>query len=147
PKTTKPCTDTDGNVCTIAGCEVSPTNSELGVCVQTHTFATDSAPCPDGDSNACTTAGCNGAGVCDQNHVTKTCPAADQCNGGCDATSGQCTPKTSTPCTDTDGNVCTIAGCELSPTNADLEIGRASCRDAADSTAGPASDSNASTEA
>src|SRR5439155_1614063 len=106
-----PCTDTDGNVCTLAGCEVSPGNAELGVCVQTHTFATDSTPCPDSDSNACTTAGCNGAGVCDQNHVTKTCPAVDQCNGGCDTTSGQCTPKASTPCTDSDGNACTTAGC------------------------------------
>src|SRR5438093_1779554 len=115
PKTSQPCTDTDGNVCTIAGCEVSPTNAELGVCVQTHTFATDSTPCPDGDGDACTTAGCNGAGVCDQNHMTVTCHAVDECNGGCDKTSGQCTPKVSTPCTDTDGNICTIAGCELSP--------------------------------
>src|SRR5207244_7404531 len=68
PKTSQPCTDTDGNVCTIAGCEASPTDPTSGVCVQTHTFATDSTPCPDSDSNACTTAGCNGAGVCDQNH-------------------------------------------------------------------------------
>src|SRR5436189_2846509 len=105
PKTSTPCTDTDGNVCTIAGCEA-------GVCVQTHMSASDSTPCPDSDGNACTTAGCNGAGVCDQNHMTQPCPGPDECNGGCDPTTGQCTPKTSTPCTDTDGNVCTIAGCE-----------------------------------
>src|SRR5204863_6623589 len=35
--------------------------SKDGVCVQTHTSATDSTPCPDSDGNACTTAGCNGA--------------------------------------------------------------------------------------
>src|SRR5438093_4736491 len=122
PKTSTPCTDSDGNVCTIAGCEISPTNAELGVCVQTHTFATDSTPCPATDNDACTTPGCNGAGVCDQNHMTKTCPAADECNGGCDATSGQCTPKTSTPCTAADGAVGTIAGCEVSPTNSELGV-------------------------
>src|SRR5256886_14599460 len=73
PKTSTPCTDSDGNVCTIAGCEVSPTNPDLGVCVQTHTFATDSTPCPDTDSNTCTTAGCDGPGVCDQNHLNACC--------------------------------------------------------------------------
>src|SRR5439155_20379882 len=104
----------------LAGCEASPTDPTSGVCVQTHTFATDSTPCPDSDGNACTTAGCNGAGTCDQNHMTKTCPAADECNGGCDTTSGQCTPKTSTVCTRTDGNVCTIARREVSPAHADL---------------------------
>src|ERR1043166_7178437 len=98
PKTSQPCTDSDGNVCTIAGCEASPTDPSSGVCVQTHTFATDSTPRPDCDGDACTTAGCNGQGVCDQNHMTKTCHAVDECNGGCDKTSGQCTPKVSTPC-------------------------------------------------
>src|SRR5213080_4661807 len=93
PKTSQPCTDSDNNVCTIAGCEASPGDPTTGVCVQTHTFATDSTPCPDGDGDACTTAGCNGAGVCDQNHMTVTCHAVDECNGGCDATSGRCTPK------------------------------------------------------
>jgi len=69
PKTSTPCTDTDGNVCTIAGCEISPNNADLGVCVQTHMLASDSTPCPDTDNDACTTAGCNGQGVCDQNHM------------------------------------------------------------------------------
>src|SRR5207249_1944168 len=44
------------------------------------------------------------------------CPscAIDECNLGCDQSTGTCTPKDdSTPCTDTDGNVCTIAGCEI----------------------------------
>src|SRR5436190_12679398 len=147
PKTSQPCTDTDGNVCTLAGCEASPTDPTSGVCVQTHTFATDSTPCPDSDGNACTTAGCNGAGVCDQNHVTKTCPAVDQCNGGCDTTSGQCTPKTSTPCTDTDGNVCTLAGCEVSPGNAELGVCVQTHTFATDSTPCPDGDSNACTTA
>src|SRR5216117_1134177 len=114
-----PCGDTDGNTCTTAGCELS---AGLGVCVQTHMFASNSTPCADSDSNACTTAGCNGHGVCEQNHGSKVCPPADQCNKGCDTTSGQCTPQTSTPCTDTDGNTCTTAGCEISTTNADLGV-------------------------
>src|SRR5437870_3761911 len=116
PKTSTPCTDSDGNTCTTAGCEISPTNPELGVCVQTHMFASNSTPCADTDGNLCTTAGCNGSGVCDQNHSAKVCPAADECNGVCDTTSGKCTPKTSTPCTDRDGNTCTTAGCEISAT-------------------------------
>src|SRR5438477_328243 len=122
PQASTPCTDTDGNTCTTAGCEISTTNAELGVCVQTHLFASNSTPCADSDGNACTTAGCDGQGVCDQNHSSKVCPGADECNGGCDTTSGKCTPKTSTPCTDTDGNVCTTAGCEISGTNSDLGV-------------------------
>src|SRR5205814_8998148 len=84
--------------------------------------ATDSTPCPDSDGNACTTAGCNGAGVCDQNHMTQPCPGPEECNGGCDPTTGQCTPKTSTPCTDTDGNVCMLAGCGISATDPHLAV-------------------------
>ena len=64
-----PCTNTHGNVCTIAGYEVSATNPDLGVYLQTHMLASYSTPCPDTDSSACTTAGCNGQGVCDQNHM------------------------------------------------------------------------------
>src|SRR5207249_5256769 len=82
PKTSTPCTDSDGNICTIAGCELSPTNPELGVCVQNHMFEHDSVPCPDSDGNACTTAGCNGAGVCDQNHETKTSRRDDRYDWG-----------------------------------------------------------------
>src|SRR5947207_6546475 len=70
-----PCADTDGNSCTTAGCELNAWS--VGVCVQTHLFAENSMPCPDSDGNACTTAGCNGAGVCDQNHMSKTCPGPD----------------------------------------------------------------------
>src|SRR2546428_14010873 len=78
-------------------------------------FEHDSVPCPDSEGNACTTAGCNGAGACDQKHVSKTCPGADQCNGGCDTTSGRGTPKGSTAGTEKEGNGCTNAGCEGSP--------------------------------
>ena len=49
PKTSTPYADTDGNRCTTAGCEISPTNPELGVCVQTHMFASNSTPCADTD--------------------------------------------------------------------------------------------------
>src|SRR6266702_3166735 len=62
------------------------------------------------------------ARACATRTTTKTCPGVDECNGGCDTTSGQCTPKASTPCTDTDGNVCTLAGCEISPSNAELGV-------------------------
>src|SRR6266568_1331776 len=122
PQASTPCTDTDGNTCTTAGCEGSDTNAEPGVCVQTHLFASNSTPCADSDGNACTTAGCDGQGVCDQNHGSKVCPGADECNQGCDTTSGQCTPQASTPCTDSDGNTCTTAGCEISGTNPDLGV-------------------------
>src|SRR5207253_1255723 len=113
-----PCADTDGNTCTTAGCELSEipgvTNpaavaSSVGVCVQTHLFAENSTPCADSDGNACTTAGCDGQGVCDQNHGSKVCPPADECNQGCDTTSGQCTPQASAPCAETDGHMCSTA--------------------------------------
>ena len=133
-----PCTDSDGNACTTAGCEV-------GQCVQAHVTTTcqpdsnectndlacdpttgqcphppkpDSTPCTDSDGNACTTAGCE-VGQCVQAHVTTTCqPDSNECTNdlACDPTTGQCPhpPKPdSTPCTDSDGNACTTAGCEV----------------------------------
>jgi hypothetical protein len=110
----QPCTDTDGNVCTIAGCD------GLGSCDQQH-VTPDSTPCPD-TGNECAAAGCDGAGNCDQNHVPTqgSTPCADTdgnvcTTAGCDGM-GSCdqehiTPD-STPCPDTDGNVCTEAGCD-----------------------------------
>src|SRR5437867_1927521 len=105
-----PCADTDGNACTTAGCELSeipgvtPSQASIGVCVQTHLFASNSTPCADTDGNACTTAGCDGAGTCDQNHSVQVC-TTDQCNTGCDTTTGQCTAQqASTPRAETDGN-------------------------------------------
>src|SRR5438876_601443 len=147
PQNSTPCADTDGNTCTTAGCEISTTNPELGVCVQTHMFASNSTPCADSDSNACTTAGCNGQGVCDQNHSSKVCPGADECNKGCDTTSGLCTPQASTPCTDTDGNTCTTAGCEISTTNAELGVCVQTHLFASNSTPCADSDNNACTTA
>src|SRR5439155_1329547 len=51
----------------------NPTDPTIGVCVQTHMFASDSTPCPDTDGIACTTAGCDGQGVCDQDHIDTCC--------------------------------------------------------------------------
>ena len=132
-----PCTDSDGNACTTAGCE-------MGQCVQTHMTTTcqpdsnectndlacdpatglcphppkpDSTPCTDSDGNACTAAGCE-AGQCVQTHMTTTCqPDSNECTNdlACDPSTGLCPhpPKPdSTPCTDSDGNACTAAGCE-----------------------------------
>src|SRR5205814_2096767 len=105
------CAEAGGNTCETAGGELN--KAGIGVCVQTHLFASNSTPCADSDGNACTTAGCNGAGTCDQNHSVQVC-TTDQCNKGCDTTTGQCTAQpASTPCGDTDGNTCTTAGCEL----------------------------------
>src|SRR5438876_1129989 len=98
-----PCTDTDNNACTTAGC------NGQGVCDQNNLVAPTSTPCPDTDGNACTTAVCNGQGVCDQNHLSPYTTLFRSCNGVCDTTTGKCTPKTSTPCTDSDGNTCTTA--------------------------------------
>ena len=133
-----PCTDTDQSACTTAGCDA-------GVCNQNHVVVTcnpsgnecvtnpvcdpadgickstnkpDSTPCTDTDQSACTTAGCNGAGVCDQNHVVKTCnPSTNECqnNPVCDPADGVCkstNKPNSTPCTDNDNSKCTTAGCE-----------------------------------
>jgi hypothetical protein len=57
-----PCTDTDGNVCTVAGCD------DAGACDQDHIFP-DSTPCTDIDGDDSTVAGCDGAGMCDQEHI------------------------------------------------------------------------------
>jgi len=108
--TSTPCADTDGNVCTIAGCDGT------GSCDQNHILEASSVPCPDTDGNLCTTAGCDGFGGCDQTHVVKSC-LQDECNTGvCDPGSGLCVPEQdSTPCADTDGTVCTVSGCEVFP--------------------------------
>ena len=91
-----PCTDSDSNLCTTAGCEKNAAG--VGVCLQTHKQKTDctvdecnlgcvpatglctpkddSTPCSDTDGRACTTAGCeadaSGVGQCVQTHV-ETC--------------------------------------------------------------------------
>lgn len=129
------CVDTDTNVCTQAGCEA-------GLCVQAHTTTTctpdtnectgppvcdptagcqdpalaDSTPCTEADSNVCTQPGCE-AGACVQAHTTTTCtPDNNECTGPpvCDPTAGCQDPALadSAVCTDTDLDVCTVAGCE-----------------------------------
>jgi len=83
------------------------TNPDLGVCVQTHMFASNSTPCPDTDNDSCTTAGCNGQGVCDQSHMQcvkalgcrvtggGTVDACGTGDSGCDPnTPGSCAPDT-----------------------------------------------------
>src|SRR5204863_189028 len=58
-----------------------------------------------------------GASGVTQSSGVFTCPSCtvDQCNLGCDTTTGTCqAADVSTPCADTDGNTCTTAGCELS---------------------------------
>ncbi len=87
PLTSTPCADTDGNGCTTAGCEVNPADTTHGICVQTH------------QGQTCTSDSCT--------------------NSVCNTTTGQCdsTPLTSTPCADTDNNLCTTAGCEADPIN------------------------------
>jgi hypothetical protein len=112
------CDDTDGNVCTTAGC-----SGASGDCDQGHVLAPSSTPCPDTDGDTCTTSGCDGAGICDQGHAQApaSTPCADTdgnvcttagCDGvgGCDQ--GHVLAPASNPCPDTDGNVCTTAGCD-----------------------------------
>ncbi len=100
----------DNNPCTTDAC-----NQNTGQCVFTN--LADSAPCPDNDGNACTTAGCTGTGTCDQNHLVVVCqPDGIDCTEDppCNTITGTCdhpARSASTPCTDTDGNACTAAGC------------------------------------
>jgi len=102
--------------CPIAECVDSTCNQDTGAC--TSTPKPDSTPCADTDGNACTTAGCDGHGVCNQNHQVKTCtPDTNECTDDppCNPHTGMCDhpPKPdSTPCTDSDGNACTTAGCD-----------------------------------
>jgi hypothetical protein len=90
-------------------------NPANGQCL--HPNKPDSTPCTDNDNNACTTAGCD-AGVCNQSHNTTVCqPDTNQCTDdlACNPANGQClhpNKQDSTPCTDTDSNDCTGAGCE-----------------------------------
>src|SRR2546425_7368530 len=80
------------------------------------------SPCTDSDNSACMTAGCEvnpsdpTTGICVQTHTQNVCPTGE-CNNLCDPTTGLCTPKVSTPCTDSDNNACTTAGCEVNPSD------------------------------
>src|SRR5206468_516983 len=120
---------------------------ELGVCVQTHMFASNSTPCAETDGNLCTTAGCNGQGACDQNHRAKPGPSTCACPGVGDTRGARSTPMVSDPCTDTDGNTCTTAGCELSPGNTELGVCVQTHMFASNSTPCADTDNNACTTA
>src|SRR6266567_1049964 len=128
-----PCTDTDGNSCTTAGCELNASN--VMVCAQTHVSAPNNTPCgTDADTTDCLLPACV-SGVCQQ----KTIPDTNKVNMPCTSTpdtpsnclvpccdgTGVCAESSSaaqanptgcavpdsTPCTDSDGNACTTAGC------------------------------------
>jgi len=103
--------------CSVANeCNTAACDNSTGQCVQTP--KAPSTACTDTDGNNCTIAGCetvSGVGQCVQAHSSTTCTPVNECNtAACDNT-GTCiqTPKApSTACTDTDGNLCTVAGCE-----------------------------------
>jgi len=105
------CPECPGTECTNAVC-----NENTGLCDITN--KPDSTPCGDTDQNLCTTAGCE-AGQCVQTHVTTQCPPdTNDCTNdpGCNPVTGQCehpNKPDSTPCGDTDQNLCTTAGCEM----------------------------------
>jgi len=78
------CSDTDGNVCTIAGC------SGMGRCDQEYFFESIGTPCPD-DGDPCTADECDGAGVCD--HFPNTCGNGirqPECGEDCDGSDAGC---------------------------------------------------------
>ena len=102
--------------CTDIECSTAACNQTTGMCDLTPKAS--STPCGDTDANACTTAGCDGEGTCSQTHLTTVCPPdSNECTDDppCDPQTGTCThPPTaaSTPCTDTDNDACTTAGCD-----------------------------------
>jgi hypothetical protein len=102
--------------CLDTECSTAVCNQVSGMC--DFTPKASSIPCGDTDANACTTAGCDGAGNCVQTHVVTVCqPDTNECTDDppCDTQTGMCThPPTagSTPCTDTDADACTTAGCD-----------------------------------
>jgi hypothetical protein len=133
-----PCADIDGNLCTTAGCDgfgscdqahldtpcppdSNDCTSDLACDPQTgqcpHPPVPDSTPCGDTDQNACTTAGCE-AGQCVQTHVSTPCPPdSNACTQDppCNPSNGLCEHPPvpdSSPCGDTDQNLCTTPGCE-----------------------------------
>ena len=108
----------DGNECTDDACIGANEASET--CQ--HPNKADSTTCTDTDGNACTTAGCE-AGACVQTHTVTVCPPdSNECTDDlpCDTATGACNHPNkadSTPCTDTDANTCTTAGCDAGVCN------------------------------
>src|SRR5260370_42031095 len=82
-----PCTDSDQNLCTTAGCEA-------GQCVQTHQTTT----CPP-DSNECTQdLPCNPAtGTCDHPNKPDSTPCTDSDNNQCTAAGWEAGPRGPSP--------------------------------------------------
>jgi hypothetical protein len=105
--------------CTDSACAAFVCNQQTGQCDRDPTNdPAASTSCPDTDQNACTTAGCDGLGNCNQGHIQTVCqPDTNECTDdpACDPGTGRCDhPLTasSTPCTDTDNDACTTAGCD-----------------------------------
>jgi hypothetical protein len=105
--------------CNDSACAAFVCDQQTGQCV--HFPQADppaSTPCPDTDGNLCTTAGCDGNGNCNQAHIPTVCtPDNNPCTDPpvCNPNTGLCEePNTpaSTPCPDTDGDPCTVAGCD-----------------------------------
>jgi len=111
--------------CQIPGCEIDPANAQHGICVAGHLSQPDSSTPPGcsaeadkPDNDLCTHPGCL-AGHCEPAHTRENCPT-DQCNQGCNPTTGMCTPvPPSTTCTpDVTAGPCQMPGCEIDPANA-----------------------------
>ncbi len=98
------CTD-DADCTDISACTVNE-RCEAGACVS------DALPCDDG--NACTTDSCNPAVGCVNLAVGngQVCGDGDFCNGVETCQLGVCSPGTTPDCTD--GNGCTLDGCDAS---------------------------------
>ncbi len=104
-----PCADTDGNSCTTAGCELTPipgvspaaVGSGVGVCVQTHMFASNSTPCADTDGNACTAcspAACTARWSCRSPCCTHPRLDRPSCCGSGRTPPARCSPPSCTRC-------------------------------------------------
>src|SRR5215470_16988054 len=122
-----PCPDTDGDLCTIPGCNgtIGSAGGAILGCDQHHSsvvcppdgnpctddagcnpstgqcqfpFTQFSTPCPDTDQDSCTTAGCDGQGVCDQRHIVCTTSTSTS-TSSTTSTSSSSTTTTSTSST------------------------------------------------
>ena len=133
-----PCGDTDGNACTTAGCDAgqcnqthvtTPARPDGNACTNDLACNPQTGPVPlparprqhavhrHRRNNAARRRAAS-AGQCNQTHVTTPCPPDDNaCTNdlACNPQTGLCQyppVPDSTPCTDTDNNACTTAGCE-----------------------------------
>ncbi len=109
PPAGTPCTDNDGNVCTIAGC------NGAGSCNQSQAFQPPSTPC-EADGSLCTNDRCNGAGSCALVSTVSCPPAVPPCEAGeaCNPGTGLCAPLADAPAgtsCNADGNLCTVDRC------------------------------------